>query len=414
MNPTTPNVARRLGALAATTAIVLAACGSDDSDATATTDAPAATTDTADETADDAMADMDDDAMAGMDHDAMNMAAHDMGSADVTPADEVEGAALARGEYTLLDTRPAGYDDVAGIAVIARSMAGTTVTTEITGLKPNEAYISHLHEKPCSENGGDHFQFVDGTVEVPPNEVHLAFMSDDTGSAVWSAENDAVVGEDGVAFVVHPFEFIDNKIACVDFVADDADAVAEAIANGPQFDPSTIAGMEGMNMNSMSADDLFAMQDMDHSDHDDADHDDHAMDDAAMDDDEADHGDHDEADHGDHDEADHGDHDETDHGDHGDVADVGTAADFGALDVSALHAVDDQLAAGTLDVPAQSAVVDAAIAAIDEVGANDGNASLRAALVELQAALAAGDLDAAASSAATAHDVAHAMEGHDA
>ncbi|BAN01138.1 hypothetical protein [Ilumatobacter coccineus] len=373
MNPTTPNVARRLGALAATTAIVLAACGSDDSDATATTDAPAATTDTADETADDAMTDMDDDAMTDMDHDAMNMAAHDMGSADVTPADEVEGAALARGEYTLLDTRPAGYDDVAGTAVIARSTAGTTVTTEITGLKPNEAYISHLHEKPCSDNGGDHFQFVDGTVEVPPNEVHLAFMSDDNGSAVWSAENDAVVGEDGVAFVVHPFEFIDNKIACVDFVADDADAVAEAIANGPQFDPSTIAGMEGMNMNSMSADDLFAMQDMDH-----------------------------------------GDHDETDHGDHGDVADVGTAADFGTLDVSALHAVDDQLAAGTLDVPAQSAVVDAAIAAIDEVGANDGNAALRAALVELQAALDAGDLDAAASSAATAHDVAHAMEGHDA
>lgn len=244
-NTTTRTRARRLGALSFTTALALAACGSDEpsSDGTTpTTDAPAE--DSAMETDDDAMDGdaMDDDAMSGDAMSDMDMTAMNMGSADVTPAGEVTGAALASGGYVLLDTRPAGYDDVAGTATIARSDAGTTVTTELTGLLPNVAYVSHVHEAPCSDSGGDHFQFVDGTVEVPPNEIHLMFTSDDAGTAQWSAENAAVATEDAVAFVVHPLEFIDNKVACVDFVADDPDAIAAAIASGPAFDPTLIDG----------------------------------------------------------------------------------------------------------------------------------------------------------------------------
>lgn len=230
---------RRLGALTFTAALALAACGSDDttsSDTTATTGAPAEEPATA----------MDDDAAS-----SMTMAEMNMGNADVVPADQVEGAALARGEFALLDTRPAGYDDVAGTAVIARSDAGTTVSTEISGLLPNVTYISHVHESPCSDNGGAHFQFVDGTVEVPPNEIHLMFTSDNDGEASWSAENVAVATADAVAFVVHPLEFIDNKVACVDFIADSADAIAAAISSGPIFDSSSIEGMDGMNMNNM-------------------------------------------------------------------------------------------------------------------------------------------------------------------
>ncbi len=255
----TTSTARRLGALTFTAALAVAACGSGDSasddagsDDPSSTDAPdVATDDTAmdDATMDDVRSDhaMDDDAMSDMPAMAMNM-----GGPDVSPAEEVADAALARGEFTLLDTRPSGYDDVAGTAVIARSDDGTTVTTELTGLMPNADYVSHVHEQACSDNGGgDHFQFVDGTVEVPPNEIHLAFTSDADGNAMWSAQNDAVATGDAVAFVVHPLEFIDNKIACVDFVPDDPDAVAAAIAAGPEFDPSTIEGLEGMNMNNM-------------------------------------------------------------------------------------------------------------------------------------------------------------------
>ncbi|MEM9746539.1 MAG: hypothetical protein AAF945_07575 [Actinomycetota bacterium] len=266
---------RRLG-VATTAVLVLAACGSDDSDAGSEVDGdndamvdmddmPEETADMADDAMDDEMGDMDDDAMDDGAMGDMDMMDMNMGDPNATPADEVEGAALASGEFALLDTRPQGYDDLAGTAAIARHDAGTTVTTEITGLLPNVEYISHVHELPCSdENGGDHFQFVEGDVEVPPNEIHLAFTSDNDGNGFMTAENDAVAGETAVSFVVHPREFIDNKIACVDFVADDDDAVAEAIANGPAFDPALLEGHEGMDMGDMDMDD--SMDEMDEMD----------------------------------------------------------------------------------------------------------------------------------------------------
>lgn len=198
----------RVRALVAASIVVAVAtaCGSDDGDATdATTD-----------TAMDAMAG-DDTAMDDMDMDDMAM---NMGDAEATPADDVEGADLARGEYVLLDTRPSGYDDVAGTAVIARSARGTTVTTEVSGLMPGVDYIAHVHAEPCSVNGGPHYQFDVGGDTVPPNEIHLAFTADGAGNGFMTAENDQVAGVEAVAFVVHPVEFLDNKIACVDFVDD--------------------------------------------------------------------------------------------------------------------------------------------------------------------------------------------------
>ena len=269
----------RAGALLAAGALVVAACGSDDTEESAPADEVAETTDDAmdDEMAmdDDAM---DDDAMDDMDHSMMDM---NMGDVNATPADDVEGATLARGEFVLLDTRPAGYDDLAGTAVIARHAAGTTVTTELTGLVPDTAYISHVHELPCSENGGDHFQFVDGPIEVPPNEIHLAFTSDADGNGFMTAENDAVAGVDAVAFVVHPAEFIDNKVACVDFVADDGADIEAAVAAGPAFDESVLDGMEAMDMSDM---DMGSMDDdsMEEMNHDEMDH-------SEMDHDEMDH-----------------------------------------------------------------------------------------------------------------------------
>ncbi|MEL6891779.1 MAG: superoxide dismutase family protein [Actinomycetota bacterium] len=234
----TPASRPRVGAILAASALVLAACGSDtDESEDADTAAGESAADDA-ESGDDAMNDaMGDDAMGDMDHSMMDM---NMGDVNATPADEVDGAALARGEFALLDTRPAGYDDLAGTAVIARHAGGTTVTTEMSGLLPNVDYISHVHEAPCADSGGDHFQFVDGPIEVPPNEIHLAFTSDNDGNGFMTAENDAVAGLDAVAFVIHPSEFIDNKIACVDFVPDEGADLEAAVAAGPAFDESVL------------------------------------------------------------------------------------------------------------------------------------------------------------------------------
>lgn len=125
--------------------------------------------------------------------------------------------------------------------------------------------------------------------------------------------------------------------------------------------------------------------------------------------------DHDHGDHGDeatadeHDHSDHSDHsdeataDEHDHGDHSEMS----------LDVSALHELDDQLAAGNLDVMAQRMVVGDYIEVISagEPAADSPDGRLLAILVDLDAALEAGDLPGAAALAAEAHDVAHDL-GH--
>lgn len=226
-----PSLTRRAAVVPALLALGLAACGSDTADSTGKSPADVTVSSDAPMSTDTNMDDMNTDDM-------------NMGDADATPADEVEGASLARGEYALMDTRPAGYDNVAGTAVIARSPRGTTLTTELTGLLPNVDYISHAHAQACDDgNAGSHYQFEVGGSKFPPNEIHLAFTSDNDGNGFMTAENAQIAGTDAVAFVVHPTEFIDNKIACVDFVEDEPGSIDAALAAGL----STSAEMDDMD-----------------------------------------------------------------------------------------------------------------------------------------------------------------------
>lgn len=222
-----------LGAAALAFALVASACGSDSDEAV--TEAESAMDDNA----------IDDAAMDGMD--MADMDGMNMGDASATRADEVDGAALATGEFVLMDTRPQGFDDVTGTAWLARHSNGTTVTVEVAGLLPNADYISHLHADVCANDGGDHFQFEVGGSVMPPNEIHLAFTSDGDGNGFMTAENHQIAGLDAVAFVVHPVELIDNKIACVDFVELEAGAAAAVIEQGVDHD--------GMNMDDMDMND---------------------------------------------------------------------------------------------------------------------------------------------------------------
>jgi Cu/Zn superoxide dismutase len=183
----------RVGALALSLTLVLAACGGTDG-ATETTV-------------------IGDEMPAG---DGMDMTMN-MGDAAATPASEVAGGELVSGTFAILDTRPSGYDDVIGTADMARHQGGTTVTVELSGLEPGTEYISHVHAEPCSNNGGPHYQFEVGGSEVPPNEIHLLFTADDDGNGFMTAENTQTVDERAVAIVVHPVDLIDNKIACADF-----------------------------------------------------------------------------------------------------------------------------------------------------------------------------------------------------
>lgn len=150
----------------------------------------------------------------GGDHggDAMSM-----NDPDATPADEAEGE-VAEGQFIVLDTAPPDSDFVAGQAFLAQASDGTTVTVRLTGLTPNTDYLAHLHALPCAQdNGGEHFAFDPDGPEVPPNEVHLAFTSDDFGDGEATVTNPEQVGDDAPSVVVHPADAMDNRLACADF-----------------------------------------------------------------------------------------------------------------------------------------------------------------------------------------------------
>ncbi|KUO16281.1 superoxide dismutase [Streptomyces dysideae] len=141
-----------------------------------------------------------------------------MGDPSATPADKIPGADVVKGAFRLLDTRPPGMDDVKGTAWLAQGPKGTTVTVSLTGLKPGEEYMSHLHASPCSaDNGGEHFQFEKGGATTPPNEVHLMFTADKSGMGMTTVNNSRKTGKDAAAIVVHPQKAMDNRIACADF-----------------------------------------------------------------------------------------------------------------------------------------------------------------------------------------------------
>ncbi|MFE7899455.1 superoxide dismutase family protein [Streptomyces sp. NPDC057424] len=178
----------------AATAALLSGCGSSESTSKTPTDAAASASPSR--------------SMGGM----------AMGDPSATPADKISDAEVVKGDFQLLDTRPPGLDDVEGTAWLAQSPKGTTVTVSLTGLKPDDVYMAHLHAQPCSDgNGGEHFRFDKGGATTPPNEVHLMFTADTSGTGMTTVNNSRKTGEEAVAVVVHPRDAQDNRIACADF-----------------------------------------------------------------------------------------------------------------------------------------------------------------------------------------------------
>lgn len=105
---------------------------------------------------------------------------------------------------------------------------------------------------------------------------------------------------------------------------------------------------------------------------------------------------------------------EHDHGTDDSAADHDHAE--GALDVEALHDLDDELAGGTLDADRQRAVVADYIEQVEAMkpAAGSPEAELLTLLEDLDAALADGDVAKAAPLAMQAHDAAHELGGHSA
>ncbi len=96
------------------------------------------------------------------------------------------GPAAPVGVFEPLPGAPPGFAGVSGSAKLTNgSGGGSDVAVTLAGLKPNTAYVSHLHVGDCDQPdpGGPHFKFdLDGP-DAPPNEIHLSFASNASGHA---------------------------------------------------------------------------------------------------------------------------------------------------------------------------------------------------------------------------------------
>jgi len=135
-----------------------------------------------------------------------------------TPADQIPDAALQLGEFSKLSSLPGGYEMIAGAAMLAQTVNGTTLTVRLTGLHPGGSYVGHIHARTCEDQeGGPHFQFQIGGSDQPPNEVHVPFVADQTGSADATTTNERQVGDGGRSVVIHPADSTPVRLVCADF-----------------------------------------------------------------------------------------------------------------------------------------------------------------------------------------------------
>jgi hypothetical protein len=127
---------------------------------------------------------------------------------DTTATTKAEETTVSAEFAPTADAAPS-YSAMAGKAELERFEGGTTVSLSVSGLKPDTAYVAHLHTGICTQTdpGGPHFQFQPGGSEVPPNEIHLRFTSDDDGDGEAKARSkrDVPVGEAG-SIVLHEDE----------------------------------------------------------------------------------------------------------------------------------------------------------------------------------------------------------------
>ena len=125
------------------------------------------------------------------------------GRESATPAYLLPGD-VRTGRFAALPGAPSTASDISGSAWVTQNDKGTTLTIEVTGLRPSTGYAGHLHTQPCSQDdGGPHFTFDPGGPQQPPNEVHVAFTADHLGNGLTTVENPRRVGDGAQAVVLH-------------------------------------------------------------------------------------------------------------------------------------------------------------------------------------------------------------------
>lgn len=204
-------------------ALALAACGGDDDKEPVDSGSNADASTSVDSGAHDASASQDgggsEDASANMDSgssDAGKDASSDTGISDAA-MDAGKSLAFAQGgKISALD---AATSDASGAALLVRVDGGSLVSLQVSGLNPSTMYPAHVHNLPCAQQAGGHYQHVmDGGVNAT-NEVWPTLMTDDAGQGRSFVSVDKVLREDAVAIVVHDQAAPNPKLLCADLIS---------------------------------------------------------------------------------------------------------------------------------------------------------------------------------------------------
>ncbi len=146
------------------------------------------------------------------------------------PTDQVAAGRFDASVGVLEAGAERGYDAVDGIAIAisADDREGTVLTdlvVAMSGLRADTDYPGHLHEAPCSADGGGHYKHDPDGATVPPNEVHFTLGAGPDGAAIaHGSEADWWLEPGARSVVVHDPDD-GAKLLCIDLSFLDPSAI---------------------------------------------------------------------------------------------------------------------------------------------------------------------------------------------
>ena len=135
-----------------------------------------------------------------------------------SPADAGSAAQVTRGRFQTTSAGLARGYDITGHAVMVRSDTGggrTLVVSVARGLEPGTTYGSHVHNAPCSLNGGGgHYQHEVGPAVNDVNEIWPVLHAQTSGVAQGRAVHGHRARPEAQSIVIHASDGV--RIACLD------------------------------------------------------------------------------------------------------------------------------------------------------------------------------------------------------
>lgn len=135
--------------------------------------------------------------------------------ATIVPA-AAGGAEVTNGGFATYATGLDRGFDIDGHATMVRVPSGKTIVrTHVSGLAPNTAYGSHVHNKACDDaDGGGHYQQDPKGGVNPTNEMWVSFTTNRAGIGHGKTTNAFWARAEAQSIVVHDTD--GKRIACAD------------------------------------------------------------------------------------------------------------------------------------------------------------------------------------------------------